>query len=169
MRHYRVYTPRYELECELEEPHDARADQLIREELEQFSSAMLFEPVVKNGEYLGERDHVPGYWTDRRDLESESSGASSDADEVEKDEPFDLIGYQGSSSSGGSVLDMFTLILRSRVFWIFIAFLVFIGLLDMFYDSIIVPSGFAISRFNFQGLVLLAIVIACVALRRRRR
>lgn len=55
------------------------------------------------------------------------------------------------------------------MFWIFIAFLVFIGLLDMFYDSIIVPSGFAISRFNFQGLVLLAIVIACVALRRRRR
>ena len=105
---------------------------------------MLFEPVVKNGEYLGERDHVPGYWTDCRDLESESSGVSSDADEVEKDEPFDLIGYQGSSSSGGSVL-------------------------DMFYDSFIVPSGFAISRINFQGLVLLAIVIACVALRRHRR
>ena len=102
-------------------------------------------------------------------MESESSGASSDADEVEKDEPFDLIGYQGSSSSGGSVLDMFTPILRSRVFWIFIAFLVFIGLLDMFYDSFIVPSGFAISRINFQGLVLLAIVIACVALRRHRR
>ena len=51
--------------------------------------------------------------------------------------------------SGGSVLDMFTPILRSRVFWIFVAFLVFIGLLDMFYDSFIVPSGFAISRINF--------------------
>lgn len=139
----RVMEHMYELECELEEPHDARTDQLIREELEDLSSAMLFEPVVKNGEYLGERDHVPGYWTDRRDLESESSGASSDADEVEKDEPFDLIGYQGSSS-GGSVL-------------------------DMFYDSFIVPSGFAISRINFQGLVLLAIVVACIALRRRRR
>ena len=79
-----------------------------------------------------------------------------------------MIGYQGSSS-GGSVLDMLTPILRSRVFWIFIAFLVFIGLLDMFYDSLIVPSGFAISRINFQGLVLLAIVVACIALRRRRR
>lgn len=56
----RVMEHMYELECELEEPHDARADQLIREELEQLSSAMLFEPVVKNGEYLGERDHVPG-------------------------------------------------------------------------------------------------------------
>ena len=132
----RVMEHMYELECELEEPHDARTDQLIREELEDLSSAMLFEPVVKNGEYLGERDHVPGYWTDRRDLESESSGTSSDVDEVEKDEPFDLIGYQGSSS-GGSVLDMFTPILRSRVFWIFIAFLVFIGMLDMFYDSFI--------------------------------
>ena len=84
----RVMEHMYELECELEEPHDARTDQLIREELEDLSSAMLFEPVVKNGEYLGERDHVPGYWTDRRDLESESSGASSEADEVEKDEPF---------------------------------------------------------------------------------
>ena len=78
----RVMEHMYELECELEEPHDARTDQLIREELEDLSSAMLFEPVVKNGEYLGERDHVPGYWTDRRDLESESSGTSSDADEV---------------------------------------------------------------------------------------
>ncbi len=93
----RVMEHMYELECELEEPHDTRTDQLIREELEDLSSAMLFEPVVKNGEYLGERDHVPGYWTDRRDLESESSSASSEADEVEKDEPFDLIGYQGSS------------------------------------------------------------------------
>ena len=43
----RVMEHMYELECELEEPHDARTDQLIREELEDLSSAMLFEPVVK--------------------------------------------------------------------------------------------------------------------------
>ena len=55
------------------------------------------------------------------------------------------------------------------MFWILIAFLVFIGLLDMLYDSFIVPSGFSISRINFQGLVLLAIVVVCVALRHRRR
>ncbi len=83
---------------------------------------------------------MPGTWRGSSRFGVRVFRHFSDADEVEKDEPFDLIGYQGSSS-GGSVLDMFTPIYKeSRVLDLQFV-LVFMGVLDIFSTALFLRAS----------------------------
>ena len=59
---------------------------MIREELEDLSSAMLFEPVMENGRFVGYRDHEPGYWTDRSDQPEPEPESESEPDRAAQTE-----------------------------------------------------------------------------------
>ena len=178
-----------ELQDELQEPHDAATDRTIREELEDLSSAMLFEPVMKNGEFVGYRDHEPGYWTDKRDQpapepEPEPEPEPDQAAQTEQprtDSAAVCEGYgdqlggaaedpgpvtyttsRAGSDAGGSGC------LYLAVGGI-IAFLVFIGILDTIYDHVLVPSGFAMRRIDFQQFVIFGFIAVWLVVRHMRK
>lgn len=78
------------LESKLKEDRGVEAERPIREELERLSSALRMEPVMKNGQFAGVRDHEPGYWTERRDKASQGSDEGKGSTGRE---PFDLFGF----------------------------------------------------------------------------
>lgn len=165
-----------ELQNELQEPHDAATDRMIREELEGLSSAMLFEPVMENGRFVGYRDHEPGYWTDKRDqpdpepepesVEVEAASSATveplSAQQAQSAEIHDPTGYastHNSAATGGGSGCLYLVVIG------FIAFLVFIGILDTIYDHVLVPAGFAMRRIDFQQFVIFGFIILWLVVR----